>query len=70
MLAFLITWIVLILVFCALFSSAAEGQNALPSAVVIVFLIVGAFWYFGDDASNVLQVAMKGGVTLVHADVW
>ena len=72
MLTFLAVTIALILIACGLFSSGSEGPNLLSSSIVMLVLIVGAFWLFSDDsnASSSMGANRSSEVTVSRPAVW
>lgn len=72
MLTFLAVSIVLLLIACGLFGGGKEGPNPFTSSIVMLVLIVGAFWWFSDD-SNASGAMARGGsdaITVSRPNVW
>ena len=72
MLTFLAVSIVLLLIACGLFSSGVDGPNPFSSGIVMLVLIVGAFWFFGSDsnAGSSMAGTGSGSVTVSRPTVW
>lgn len=66
MLTFLAVSIVLLLIACGLFSSGSEGPSLLSSSIVMLVLIVGAFWFFGEDSNtgSAMSGRSSGSITI------
>ncbi|HEY9214706.1 MAG TPA: hypothetical protein VIQ29_17890 [Ancylobacter sp.] len=70
MLTFLAVSIVLLLIACGLFSNGSEGPSLLSSSIVMLVLIVGAFWFFGEDSNSGGAMSGRSGSITISRTAW